>query len=312
LSSTLDRDMTLPMKRIDLLRNIRAVLAQPAGPSAGSTGLDDPVREARLIVSHAAGVSAADLLAHPDMDVASDAADRALAIALDRARGCPLSRIIGAREFYGLSFALTPDTLDPRPETEMIVDHALAFLNTLPETGPIEGLDLGTGTGCIPIALLTHCPRLRMTASDISPGAIQAARDNADTHGVSDRLSLCVSDWYQTIAVPSGGFDIVISNPPYIPFGDVAGLTPEVRDHDPIRALSAGDSGLEAYDSLFSGLSRVINATGRTFFEIGIGQAGDLTKMAEKYGLDVRRILHDYADIPRVMEISRAPDEKVS
>ncbi len=296
------------MKLMDLLQEIKQGLVRPDGMYP----LDDPGREARLIVSHAAGLSAADLLARPDMDVSPDAADQAREIAAARAGGRPLSRIMGAREFYGLSFALTSDTLDPRPETEMIVDQALAFLNTIPGEGPIEGLDLGTGTGCIPIALLMHCPRLRMTAADISPGAIQAAGKNADTHGVSDRLSLCVSDWYQNIVVPPGGFDVVISNPPYIPLGDVAGLAPEVRDHDPIRALSAGDSGLEAYDMLFSGLSRVINATGRAFFEIGIGQAAALTKMAEKYGLDVRRVLNDYAGIPRVMEISRTPDEKVS
>lgn len=278
-------------EKIDLVIGILAGLA-----------LDDPRREARLLVKYATGLDEARQITHPDQILTPPQIQAVDMMAARRAAGEPLSRILGRREFYGLEFELSPATLDPRFETELLVDLALDFLQS--RADPVSILDLGTGTGCIPIALLTQQPRLRAVAVDISPDALAVTATNARTHGVIDRLALVQSDWFS--ALSNVMFDLVISNPPYIPIGDIAGLQIEVQGFDPHLALAGGVDGLDPYRVIFGHLARYLKPGGRGLFEIGMGQRDEIAQIAMQSGLDVTGIWNDDAGVPRVVGVTVA------
>ncbi len=322
----------------------------------------DPKYTARVIIADLCSIDRAAQLAHPDQHIAETHAARARNAATRHAAGEPLSRIRGTGRFYDLDFNLSPDTLDPRPETEIIVRTVLqlvlplkgggvapegdgggdnsvtrnystsSFITptlTLPpsgggnSTGLFDGnlptknlslLDLGTGTGCIPIAILKHAPHIHATAVDISDGALHTAHQNAVKHEVDNRLTLIRSNWYENLNHPplpppsrggDFGFDIITSNPPYIPSGDIPSLDPNVRIYDPIRALDGGMTGLDPYEILIAGLDTHLSYNGIALFEIGVGQAPDIMRLGEKYGLDVHPPIVDDAHIPRVICVTR-------
>ncbi|MGB4056985.1 MAG: peptide chain release factor N(5)-glutamine methyltransferase, partial [Alphaproteobacteria bacterium] len=189
-------------------------------------------------------------------------------------------------------------TLDPRPETEILVDRALDLFRAAP---PRRFLDLGTGTGCIPITLLSKWPGSYAIAVDLSESALNTARINARKHGVSERLGLVCGEWAGALAT---GFDLILSNPPYIPSAEIKNLEEGVRNHDPILALDGGDDGLEAYKNIFSSLKWHLNRGGKALFEIGAGQSDDVVRLAGNHGLCVEAVRPDYAGIQRVVEIS--------
>jgi release factor glutamine methyltransferase len=180
----------------------------------------------------------------------------------------PVSRILGEREFYGRVFRVTPATLDPRPDTETLVDAALALL---PQGACL--LDLGTGTGAIAVTLLAERPGATAVATDISPAALDVARENAERAGVVQRLSLLEGSWFEPVA---GVFDMIVSNPPYIPAGQIEGLAPDVRNFDPGLALVGGDDGLDPYRAIAQGSASHLAAGGHLLVEIGAGQAMDV------------------------------------
>jgi release factor glutamine methyltransferase len=287
--------------------------------SAPKTWIRDAKYTARVLISETCHMDRAEQLAHPDQPISPSLADRARDWAKRHANGEPLSRIRGRARFYDLDFELSKETLDPRPETEIIVRVILEMIGgNTPlsrwERGNISLLDLGTGTGCIPIALLKHAPHLHATAVDISNDALHTARRNAITHGVTDRLALIQSNWYDNVLpFKEGhqGFDIITSNPPYIPTGDIANLDENVRNYDPIRALDGGMTGLDPYDILFAGLDTHLSPTGIALFEMGLGQAPDILLLVDKYGLDVHPPIIDDAQIPRVICVTRPPKNKV-
>jgi release factor glutamine methyltransferase len=321
-----------------LLSDLVAILQ-----SAKAKDIRDPKYTARVIIAHTCHLDRAAQLANPDQKIASDMADRARSMATRHAHGEPLSRIRGHAHFYDLDFELSKETLDPRPETEIIVRVALQFILSLkggavaPEDdgrGNVSLLDLGTGTGCIPIALLKHASHLHATAVDISNDALQTARRNAIIHGVNNRMTIIQSNWYEALEQecrPGAGqdlvglnqsgsrpgqarqinFDIITSNPPYIRTDDIANLDENVRRYDPIRALDGGPTGLDPYDILFAGLDTHLAPRGIALFEIGIGQAPDIMLLADKYGLDVHPPIMDDAKIPRVICVTRPPKNKV-
>jgi release factor glutamine methyltransferase len=206
----------------------------------------------------------------------------------------PLSRIIGRREFWGLEFMLSGDTLDPRPESETVVEAVLARLPD--RTGAYRFLDLGTGTGCLLLALLSEFPRAIGVGIDIAAGAARTARRNAELLGLGGRAHFVVGDWVRAVA---GGFDAVVANPPYIATPAVARLAPEVRNHDPHRALDGGADGLLAYRAIAVDLHRLLLSGGIFAAEIGQGQADSVAAILVQNGLAIDGLAHDLAGIVR-------------
>lgn len=250
-------------------------------------------REARLVVAAALGLDPGELLGWPEREIDDVTHARAAEFIRRRAAGEPLSRLRGMREFWSLNFALSPETLDPRPETETLV---AAALDAVPDrAAPLRLLDLGTGTGCLLLALLSELPSAWGLGVDRAFGAALTARANAAALGLSRRAAFLVGDWADAI---DGIFDLIVSNPPYIPSGEIATLAPEVR-HDPRRALDGGADGLEAYRALAPQLARLLGGTAAV--EVGAGQARGVVDIMRDAGLDVCGIRPDLAGIDRCL-----------
>ena len=272
---------------------IGAVLEDVSGKLT-SAGFEEPRRLARRLLAAALGLSATEVFGHPERVLDRPQQNR-IADTLARMLGRePLSRIVGLREFWGLEFLLSTDTLDPRPETETLVEAALRRLPS--RSRPYRFLDLGTGSGCILLALLTEFPEAIGVGIDISPGAARAARRNADRLGLGARACFAVGNWAQAVA---GCFDAVAANPPYVSGRDLAGLPPEVRDHDPRRALDGGPDGLAAYRAIAADLLRLLAPAGFFACEIGSTQADAVTGILAEAGLARQEIAADLAGLPR-------------
>jgi release factor glutamine methyltransferase len=212
-----------------------------------------------------------------------------------------VARITGAREFYGRSFMLGKDTLDPRPDTETLIEAVLDIVREQRwQEKPLKLLDLGTGTGCILVTLLAELPQATGLGTDISPGALAVAAVNARTQRVSSRAAFIAADWLYAI---SGKFDLILSNPPYIAAGEIAGLTKEVADHDPRLALDGGPDGLEAYRRIATRARDALIEDGCLLVEIGPGQEEDVATILARAGLDPKRSegRRDLAGRPRVV-----------
>lgn len=212
-----------------------------------------------------------------------------------RLGGESVARILGHREFFGLDFVLGPATLEPRPDTELLVELAL---RRLPPGGRL--LDLGTGTGCIPIAILHSRPDATGLATDLSPDALEVARANAMRHGVAERLDFAQGDWFGALAGPDS-FDLIVSNPPYIETAVIADLAPEVRGHDPLLALDGGPDGLAPYRIIAAEAHRWLRPGGSLVVEIGFDQgerAATLFAAAGYAGVEVHQ---DLAGLDRVV-----------
>lgn len=259
-------------------------------------GLDEPALDARILLSEAAGLSGHELLARPERPLGEAAAARLSAFAERRLAREPVWRILGAAEFWGLPFRLSAQTLVPRPDTETLVETALALCDA-PDP---RILDLGTGTGCVLVALLHERPGGWGVGLDRSEEACRTARENAHANGVGTRAGFLVGDWAEGLA-PRAGFDLVVSNPPYIPRGDIAGLAEEVRAHDPARALDGGPDGLAAYRALLARGRDLLGPRGVVAVEVGAGQAASVAAIGAREGLDLARIGHDLAGVPRVV-----------
>jgi release factor glutamine methyltransferase len=194
----------------------------------------------------------------------------------------PVYRILGHRAFYGLDLRLSPATLEPRPDTEALVDLCLPFLRGRVAAGNCRILDLGTGTGAIALALLSQIPEATAVGTDISAQALETAAANADINGMKDRFDPIVSDWFSAI---EGQFSLIVSNPPYIPTEDIGMLAPEVRDHDPAKALDGGTDGLNAYRRIAAGAAGHLEAGGRVAVEVGFDQRRAVSAIFEASGL---------------------------
>jgi release factor glutamine methyltransferase len=276
------------------LSDIGQALAEVAGRLAGA-GIGEARREARLLVAASTGLSDASVVAYPERSL-SDAECRQLAsLAERRAAREPISRILGWREFWSLRFALGPDTLDPRPDSETLVEAALDFADP---AMPLDVLDLGTGSGCLLLAFLSERPLARGLGVDINPGALAVAAANARSLGLAGRTSFRQGDWGEGTAER---FEVVLCNPPYIPVGMIAALQPEVAGFDPPLALSGGPDGLAAYRSLAACLPRLLAAGGRAFVEIGASQADEVVPVLAAGGLRPLGRRSDLAGIVRCL-----------
>ncbi|MGB0497653.1 MAG: peptide chain release factor N(5)-glutamine methyltransferase [Rubricella sp.] len=234
-----------------------------------AAGVPDPSGDARRLM-RACLSSETALRTDPDRELDGAEAERFGAMVRARSARQPVSQIVGERDFYGRRFTVTPAVLDPRPDTETLVDLALAG-------SPARRiLDLGTGSGAILLTLLAEWPKALGTGTDISPEALAVARINAAALDLEDRVELCLADWFDGV---EGRFDLVVSNPPYIAADEMAALSPEVRDWEPAIALSPGRDGLDAYRALSRGLDAVLRPGGRALFEIGAGQAAAVSAL---------------------------------
>lgn len=249
------------------------------------SGAESAALDARLLLADAAGIDMAAMIAR-SADELPDLAVRTFRGHLSRRQcGEPVARIVGEAEFYGLRFWLSPETLVPRPETETLVDVVLAEARLRFPPG-VTICDLGTGSGAIAIALLTHLPEARAVATDTSEGALATAAKNAERHGVRSRVTFRSADFSDG---PDGPFDIVVSNPPYIRSDEIAGLAPDVRCYDPRLALDGGADGFAAYRAILGGIDRLLSRGGTLAFEIGHDQGDAVARLCRGAGLaDVR------------------------
>ncbi len=261
-----------------------------------NAGIENPAREARVSLCAASGVSPVALIVQPGEPLGS-AAQKVREVADRRAKREPLSRIVGKREFWGLSFAITPDVLDPRPETETIVEAALSILSDRREN-QLRILDLGVGSGALLCALLTEFSAARGVGVDISAYAAKVAQGNLEACGLSHRGEIRVGDWTHGL---EGQFDLIVSNPPYIPTADLADLPREVRDFDPWIALDGGIDGLVAYRRIITESRGVLAPGGWLLVELGADQAAAVTAIANKCGVFDVRTYPDLAGADRVV-----------
>ena len=252
--------------------------------------------DARFLVLGTLGLEPIDLALRGDRPVGAGAASLTEAVRR-RLAGEPVARILGAWEFWGLPFRLSPETLVPRPDTETVVEAALRCAPD--HAAPLRILDLGTGSGCILVALLTELPRARGLGLDRAVGALRTARANAAENGVADRACFVAGDWCACLA---GGFDLVVSNPPYIASGVIPGLERDVRSHDPAAALDGGVDGLDAYRRILAGLAGIPLAAGAgVVLEIGFDQAEPVAALGIAAGLALRDVARDLAGHPRAL-----------
>lgn len=216
----------------------------------------------------------------------------------------PVHRILGRRAFSRLDLALSPETLEPRPDTETLVDALVPHVERIVrETGGCRILDLGTGTGAICLALLDLVPGATGIGSDLSPGALETARRNADINGIADRFETVESDWFAAV---TGVFDIIVSNPPYIVRSVIGTLGDEVRLHDPILALDGGDDGLDAYRAIAAGAGDHIRDNGLLAYEIGYDQKDQVTAIMREKGFSRIAAIQDLGGNDRVLLFAKA------
>jgi len=257
-------------------------------------GIDSAEIDARLIVEHVTGTTRLDLIARPDQLVAGPHVEAIEAALARRAAREPVHRILGTREFYGLPMRISDGTLEPRPDTEVLVDAVLAVASE----GPLRILDLGTGTGAILIALLAELPQASGVAVDISDEALETAAANADLNGVAGRFRTVKSDWFADVA---GEFDLIVSNPPYIATTHIADLDMDVRGFDPQRALDGGADGLDCYRTIASGAGAHLAGKGWIGVEIGHDQKDKVTAIFEDAGFDRHEARKDLGGNDRVL-----------
>lgn len=262
-------------------------------------GLDTPDLDARLIVGLALGLDHAALAAAGERALTPADAARIAALAQRRLAGEPVARIRGSKEFWGLDLRVTEAVLVPRPETETVVEAALACARTAADGGRLRIADIGTGSGAILLALLHELPGAVGVGTDRSPPALAVARENATRLGLADRAAFVACDYGAALA---GGYDLVVSNPPYIATGDIAGLAVDVRSYDPALALDGGPDGLAAYRAIAADARRLLRPGGTLIVEIGAGQGESVTQLIAAGGLTPGPpIRPDLSGIPRVV-----------
>jgi release factor glutamine methyltransferase len=245
--------------------------------------IDSAELDARILVGAVLGLDLTGMITSANRPLTSDESVRLADFARRRLKGEPVARILGQKEFWGLSLTLSPATLVPRPDTETVVELALEMLRTAPDPHRTRRIaDIGTGSGAILLALLSELPDAFGVATDISEAVLRTARANAASLGLASRAGFVVCDY---AAALSGPFDLIVSNPPYIRTADIATLAPEVRDHDPHRALDGGADGFDAYRALIRQTMPLLAQGGALVVEAGQDQSGPIEGLMTAAGL---------------------------
>ncbi len=261
-----------------------------------AAGVDSPVIDARLLVEAAAGATRADIIAEPHRALDDGQADTLDGYLSRRERREPISHILGVKGFWKIMLRVTPGVLTPRPDSETLLDAVLPLFE---EQRRFAVLDLGVGSGALLLAILGERPAAVGLGVDVSEEALAVARENAANLGLAGRVSLLRSDW--TAGLQPESFDLVVSNPPYIPTGDIAGLDPEVRDHEPRLALDGGPDGLGAYRDLAPAILEVLRPGGAFAVEFGVGQREAVEDLFRAAGGIELRAVRDLGDRDRVI-----------
>jgi release factor glutamine methyltransferase len=268
--------------------------ARAVAERLAQAGIDTARLDARLLVAKVLGVSPDRVALAPDMAISPEQAGRLEHLAARRLAREPMSHILGRRGFWTLNLKVTADTLDPRGDTETLVE---AVLKRLPDrAAPLKVVDFGTGTGAILLALLSELPNATGVAVDKSPAALEVARENSIAHGLSVRTRFLLSDWGRDL---DERFDVIVSNPPYIPDQDIDGLEPEVARYEPRLALAGGADGLDCYRQLVPHMARLLNPDGIAAVEVGKGQAEAVAALFRQYGITVLALEQDLAGVQR-------------
>ena len=265
-------------------------------------GVETPELDARLLLEWVTGADRLAVLTSPERNIDAFESAKLLDALKRRLGGEPVHRIIGRRGFYGLEFELSPETLEPRPDTECLIELVLKNLRGR-EDEALSLLDLGTGTGIIVVSLLSNLPNARGAATDISSGALEMCRRNAEANGVLARLTCVQSDWFEAV---DGRFDLIVSNPPYIAADVIGRLSREVREFDPARALDGGADGLDAYRALAAGAGAHLADNGIIALEIGHDQRNVVCRIFEAAGFDLREAAKDLGGRDRAVLFTRS------
>lgn len=265
-----------------------------------AAGIDSARLDSRLLVAEVLGLDPLHLATHPEIVVTAQQQTAIEALAARRENREPISHILGRRGFWTLDLRVTKDTLDPRPDTETLVQ---GVLDRRPDRqAALSILDFGTGSGCILLAVLSERPLAQGLGVDQSPGALAVAADNALRCGVAARARFQQGNWGQGL---SGPFDVIVSNPPYIPDAEIAGLEPEVARHEPLTALAGGPDGLDCYRILVPQMATLLAPGGLAGFEVGAGQAQAVAALFATHGFRGVEIAQDLAGVDRCVFATR-------
>ena len=286
--------MTIVADEVDFDGDVATVLHTIAR-QLEAADVDSVRLDARLLVGAATGETAAGLIARPQRRLSAQEADILRGMVARRCAREPIAQILGSREFWSLEFEVSASVLTPRPDSETIIEAACRHIPA-PDR-PFRVLDLGTGSGCLLLALLHEFPAASGVGVDIGAAAVTLARRNSDRLGVGARAAFVVGDWADSIA---GRFDVVMSNPPYIATAEIAGLAPEVAHYEPLSALDGGRDGLDAYHAILPLTSTFLAPGGIALFEIGAGRHEAICSLASACGLAIVALEADIAGIARV------------
>lgn len=268
-----------------------------------AAGFADAAFETRLLIGGLLQLSSTEVFTNGDRQLTGDEITRIDEAVVRRLKHEPVHRILGSREFYGMDLKISRETLEPRPDTEILVDCVTPRLRQIvADKVQVRILDLGTGTGAIVLALLNEAPQATGIGSDISQDALQTAAENAKRLGLAGRFAAVRSDWFEEL---TGRFDIIVSNPPYIKSAVIPELEPEVRDYDPLAALDGGSDGLEAYREIAKGAGRFLEDGGVVAVEIGFDQKEDVTDLFAAAGFVRIEARQDYGGNDRVLVFNR-------
>lgn len=264
-------------------------------------GVVDSRRDAGSLLAHVLDKDRTFLISHPEAHIDPSACNKFRELVERRAAGEPVQYLTGQQDFYGRVFRVSADVLIPRPETELLVEAALEFMNGS------WFCDVGTGSGCIAVTLLCEKLNARGMALDLSPVALKIAKQNAVTHNVDDRLEYLISDCFDSLDESTPPFDLIVSNPPYVAAGVVAGLQREVRDYEPLIALTPGPDGLSIIRRLIDEAPRFLRKNGYLLLEIGFDQGDAVRRLVQRTNWRLVDIKPDLQGIPRIVVLQNTP-----
>ena len=271
---------------LDIRRQLRAA------------GSGDPTLEARELVAFACGKTREELLRDGRLYVTPEVEERVRSLVRRHLEGEPTAYLIGEWEFYGLPLDISRDVLVPRPDTEVLAELAIRFVRT---QGDCRVLDLCAGSGCVGLAVASRCPGSRVVLGELSEGALRVCRQNVRRNGLSGRVVPMQADAREKPDKSLGEFQCIVSNPPYIPHGDIDGLDSSVKDYEPHLALDGGDDGLDFYRTISEKWKTALAPGGRLYFEVGIGQADSVLRIMRTQGFGDIQVVKDLHGIPRVV-----------
>lgn len=285
----------LPVTAKDLYTEIRKRLLSGVDPDTADL-------DARLILEQRGGLSYLDLLTDNNKQINQESLTLIQQDLDARLSGKPIAKIFGEKEFWGRSFKVSEKVLDPRPDTESIIEAVLTWYKAEMPNKPITIADIGTGSGCIAITLLAEIPNATALAVDYSWDALMIARKNAHIHGVEERIQFVQGDYVS--ALGNDSCDVIVTNPPYIPTADITNLSESVKDYDPILALDGGIDGLAPYKKIFISLKNNLRPNGRLFLECGYDQIEAINRIGINVGANLKRIIYDLGGHARGGEFS--------